>query len=132
MHRCLALLVVGSLTACASLRTVRPTPTRLTPADTLTVWIEFDRVPLTPLFLTAFREQALPVAASKETAQVLLTGAYSADWDLIHYRFQWSQFRLIRPQTGEVLLLLETGQGGLGGVEAVVKRMVEQIKGLYE
>jgi hypothetical protein len=44
----------------------------------------------------------------------------------------WSQLRLIRPQTGEVLLLLETGQGGLGGVEGVVKRMVAEIKTLYK
>jgi len=122
----LAILILlwCSLTACARLTTTRPTVTRLTPADTLAVSIEFDRVPLAPLFLTAFREQGLPVAASKETAQILLTGAYSADWDLIHWRLQWSQFRLVRPQTGEVLLLLETGQGGLGGVDAVVKRMV--------
>ena len=51
---------------------------------------------------------------------------------LIHWRFLWSQFRLVRPQTGEVLFLLETGQGGFGGVEAVVKRMVAEIKLLYQ
>ena len=128
MPRCLVLLVVLVVgTACARLTTTRPTETRLTPTDTLAVWLEFDKVPLTPLFLAAFREQGLPVATSKETAQVLLTGAYSADWDLIHWRFQWSQLRLMRPQTGEVLMLLETGQGGLGSVEAVVQRMVKEI-----
>ena len=132
-HLALLLLVWCILTACAAhLTTTHTTVTRLTPADTLAVFIEFDRVPLAPLFLTAFREQGLPVAASKETAQVLLTGAYSVDWDVIHYRLNWSQFRLVRSQTGEVLLLLETGQGGQGGVKAVVKRMVAKIKPLYQ
>jgi|RhiMethySRZTD1v2_1073278.scaffolds.fasta_scaffold2045950_1 hypothetical protein len=131
-HLAFLLLVWYSLTACASLNTTRPTETRLTPADTLAVSIEFDRVPLVPLFLTAFREQGLPVAPSKETTHVLLTGAYSAYWDLIHWRLQWSQFRLVRPQTGEVLLLLETGPGGWEGIGDVVKRMVAEIKLLYK
>lgn len=125
-------LALPLVSGCVTLTTTHPTPAHLTPADTLAVWIEFDTVPLTPLFLDAFREHGLPVASSKDTAQVLLTGAYSANWDLIHYRVNWAQLRLIRPTTGEVLLLLETGQGGIVGIEAVVTKMVAQIQALYE
>jgi len=83
----------------------------LVPTDTLYAWFEFDRIPLAPIFLAAFRDQGLPVAASQEEASVLLTGAYAADYDLIHWRFRWSQFKLIRSHTRQTLLLLETGGG---------------------
>lgn len=130
---CLTLALTCTLVSgCVTLTTTRPTPVHLTPTDTLAVAIEFDKVPLTPLFLDAFRTHGLPVASSKDTAQVLLTGAYSANWDLIHYRVNWAQLRLIRPATGEVLLLLETGQGGIVGIDAVVTKMVAQIQALYE
>jgi hypothetical protein len=128
---CCVLVLVSTVSACGTLMATRPTATRLTAADTLAVAFEFDRVPLVPVFLAAFREQGLPVATVPATAQVRLTGAYSADYDLIHWRFQWAQFRLVRVETGEVLLRLDLGQSGLAGVESVVRRMVREIHALY-
>ena len=104
----------------------------LATSDKLYAWFEFDRISLAPVFLAAFREQGLLVAASKEDADLLLTGTYSATHDVIHYRFDWSQFKLIRPQTGQTLYLLQTGQGGLESVESVVRKMVTEIKQLFQ
>ena len=133
-RRLLCIIIVGCVCfsgGCTPITTQRMSTASLAPTDKLYAWFEFDRVPLAPLFLSTFREQGLPVAASKEEADLLLTGAYSATYDVIHYRFDWSQFKLIRPQTGQAIYLLQTGQSGLQSVETVVRKMVAEIKQLY-
>jgi len=132
--RCLGYIIILGCVClsggCAHLTAQRMSPGQLAPTDTLYVWFEFDRIPLAPIILAACRDQGLPVAASQEEASVLLTGAYAADYDLIHWRFRRSQFKLIRFHTRQTLLLLETGAGGLQSVEAVVRKMTAEIKQL--
>jgi hypothetical protein len=110
LHRwsiCLVhIIILGCIclsSSCASITTQRMTNAPLATTDKLYAWFEFDRISLAPIFLDAFREQGLLVAASKEDADLLLTGAYSATHDVFHYRFDWSQFKLIRAQTGQTL-----------------------------
>ena len=138
MHRwstCLVYILIfvciSLVEGCASITTQRISTAPLASTDTLYAWFEFDRIHLAETFHTAFRDQGLQVASSREEADLLLTGAYSATYDVVHNRFDWSQFKLVRVQTGQTLYTIQTGQGGLQSVESVVRKMVHEIKQLF-
>jgi hypothetical protein len=121
-------LLLTILSGCASVTTQRPHPEPLAPTDTFYATFEFDRINLAAHFHAALREQGFQVAPSPDTATLLLTGAYSATYDVVHYRFDWVQVKLVRRATGQTLALFHMGQGGVQSVETGVRKIVKELR----
>ena len=120
-------LLVG---ACATVTTQRHTEFEISSRDTLYVHFEFDRINLAEEFRRLFRDHRLSLAPSASEADFLFTGAYSVSFDVIHYRMDWAQFKLVNRRTGQTVYTIQTGQSGLESAQSVVEKMAAEIKGL--
>ncbi len=120
-------LLVG---ACATVTTQRHTEFEISPRDTLYVHFEFDRINLAEEFRRLFRDHGLSLAPSASEADFLFTGSYSVSFDVIHYRMDWAQFKLVNRRTGQTVYTIQTGQSGLESAQSVVEKMAAEIKGL--
>ena len=123
----LCLLLAG----CARMTAQRLTSERLAATDRLYASFELDRIHLATTVHAALVAEGLTVAPSKAEAELLLTGIYSASYEEGHYRFDWAQLKLVRQQTGQVLLIMHTEYRGLQTVEDMVQTIVAEIKHLY-
>jgi hypothetical protein len=121
-------LILTILSGCASVTTQRLRPEPLAPTETFYATFEFDRINLAARFHTTLRAQGFQVASSPDTADLLLTGTYSATHDVTHYRFDWVHIKLLRRRTGQTLALFQMGQGGLQSVDTGVKQIVKEIR----
>ncbi len=126
------LLCLPLLLSCARITTQRLPSEQLLATDTFAVFFEFDRANLAQVFASALTEAGFSMAKAPASADILLTGTYSATRDLVHDRFDFSQFKLVRQQTGRTIVTLQTGQGGLQSAPAVVRRMVEELARLRD
>jgi hypothetical protein len=125
------LVVLASLTlllGCGANVQVQTVPGEvLRPTDTVAVVFEFDRINLAAVFAQQLAAAGFPLVATPQAADLLLTGTYSASHDVIHQRFDFAQFKLVRQQTGRTVATLQSGQGGLQSTDTVVRRMVEDL-----
>jgi hypothetical protein len=118
------------LGACATVTTQRHTEFEISPKDTLYVHFEFDRINLAEEFRRLFRDHGLSLASSASEADFLFTGSYSVSFDVVHYRMDWAQFKLVNRRTGQTVYTIQTGQSGLESAQSVVGKMATEIKSL--
>jgi hypothetical protein len=108
------------LGACAAITTQRHTEFEIRPRDTFYVHFEFDQINLAEAFHRLFKDHGLSLAPSASEADFLLTGSYPVSFDVIHYRMDWSQFKLVNQRTGQIVYTIQTGQSGLESAQSVL------------
>ena len=106
----LPLLCFVLATSCAVEPTTRlHEPFTITSADPIYVDIEFDPIDLAGEFREQLNAHGFSVAyASKSQARFLLTGSYSATYDVSHFRMDWSQFKLIDTENDRTVYTMPT------------------------
>lgn len=118
------------LGACATVTTQRRTAVEISAQATLYVDFEFDRINLADEFRRLFRDHGFSLAPSASEADFLFTGSYSVTYDVIHYRLDWAQFKLVDRRTGQTAYTIQTGQSGLESAQSVAGKMATEIKSL--
>jgi hypothetical protein len=121
------ILLVVTLVGCASDVTVVRRGGAISPRDGILVEFEFDMIDLAPVFRAELKDAGFSVAETRSEAVYHLSGSYAALWDVFHYKLRFGQFKVTEIKTGQIMMLLESGDTGLFSAETGVQKMVKDM-----
>src|SRR5882724_12995324 len=117
------ILLCLTLVGCASDVTVVRRGGPISPRDGIFVEFEFDMIDLAPVFRAELKNAGFSVTETRADAVYLLSGSYAALWDVFHYKLRFGQFKVTEIKTGQVMMLLESGDTGLFSAETGVHKI---------